>query len=166
MNAVSLDVNLLADMPVRTLLALEEKRRSAQRLLEKAALTIREAAPLFVALEALDIDIRIDPNISACIDLRFAGSGDQLAEVWKLLRRAGWKLASNPPDKHATSFSGIWTHQSDRRLADLWMSFSSTMCHRVQVGTQMVEQPVYEIRCSELPELSASDSAPALEALA
>lgn len=41
---LSADVNFLADMPVRTLLALEDKRRSAQRVLEKAAYTIREAA--------------------------------------------------------------------------------------------------------------------------
>lgn len=163
---LSADVNFLADMPVRTLLALEDKRRSAQRLLEKAALTIREAASLFVALEAMDIDIRIDPNNSACIDIRFSGSGDLLAEVWGLLRRAGWKLASSPPQKGATSFSGIWSHARDKRLADLWMNFSSTMCRRVQIGTQMVEQPVYEVQCGELPELPTSDSAPALEAFA
>ena len=64
MSALSADVNFLADMPVRTLLALEDKRRSAQRLLEKAALTIREAASLFVALEAMDIDIRIDQALT------------------------------------------------------------------------------------------------------
>ena len=163
---ISADVNFLADMPVRTLLALEDKRRSAQRLLEKAALTIREAASLFVALEALDIDVRIDPNNSACIDIRFAGDGDRLAEVWGLLRRAGWKLGTNPPKKGDTSFSGIWSHQSDHRLADLWMSFSSTVCRRVQVGVRMVEQPIYEVQCGELPELPTADSAPALEAFA
>ncbi len=163
---LSADVNFLADMPVRTLLALEDKRRSVQRILEKAALTIREAAPLFIALESLEIDIRLDANSSSSIEIPFTGDGDRLAEVWGLLRRAGWKLASNPPKKGDTSFSGIWAHQSDKRLADLWVSFTSTACRRVQIGTQMVEQPVYEVQCGELPELPTSDSAPALEAFA
>jgi hypothetical protein len=46
------------------------------------------------------------------------------------------------------------------------MSFSSTACRRVQVGVQMVEQPIYEVQCGELPELPTSDNAPALEAFA
>ena len=163
---ISADVNFLADMPVRTLLALEDKRRSAQRVLEKAAYTIREAAPLFVALEALEIDIRFDANSSLSIEIPFTGDGDRLTEVWGLLRRAGWKLISDHPKKGDTSFSGIWTHQSDSRLGDLYMWFSSTACRRVQVGVQMVEQPVYEVQCGELPELPMSDSAPALEAFA
>lgn len=164
MNTVTADVNFLADLPVRTLLALEDKRRSAQRILENAAVTIREAAQLFVALEALDIDVRIDTNSSASIDIRFSGSGGLLAEVWGLMRRAGWKLATSPPEKGATSFNGIWKHQSDRRLCDLWMNFSSTVCRRVQIGTRMVEQPIYETQCGELPELP-HDELPALEAL-
>ena len=166
MSALSADVNFLADMPVRSLLALEDKRRSVQRLLEKAAYTIREAAPLFVALEALEIDIRFDANSSSSIEIPFTGDGDRLTEVWGLLRRAGWKLVSNPPKKGDTTFSGIWSHQSDNRFADIWMSFSSTACRRVQVGVRMVEQPVYEVQCGELPELPMSDSAPALEAFA
>lgn len=164
MSALSADVNFLADMPVRSLLALEDKRRMTQRMLEKAAMTLREAAPLFCALEAMDIDIGIDPTSSSCIDIRFTGDGTRLAEVWGLLRRAGWKLASSPPKKGDTTFNGIWTHQSDSRLGNLYMGFSSTACRRVQVGVQMVEQPIYEVQCGELPELPTSDSAPALEA--
>jgi len=163
-SEVSADVNFLADLPVRSLMALEDKRRSAQRILEKAALTIREAAPLFVALESLEIDIRIDANSTACIEIPFTGNGERLAEVWGLLRRAGWKLASNPPKKDDTTFNGIWAHQSDKRFADLWVSFTSTSCRRVQIGTQLVEQPVYEVQCGELPELPTSESASALEA--
>ena len=35
------------------------------------------------------------------------------------------------------------------------MSPFYTLCRRVQVGTKMVEQPIYETQCGELPELDA-----------
>lgn len=157
---LSADVNFLADMPVRTLLALEDKRRSAERFLHAAAQALRQAAPLFVALEAMDIDVSIAVD-SRSIDVKFAGDGRKLGEVWSLLRRAGWGDPSSRPEKGATAYNAFWHHAE---LPRIWLCFSATACRRVQVGVQMVEQPVYEVQCGELPELPTSDSAPALEA--
>lgn len=162
MSALSADVNFLADMPVRTLLALEDKRLSAERFLHAAAQALRQAAPLFVALEAMDIDVSIAVD-SLSIDVKFAGDGRKLGEVWSLLRHAGWGDPSSRPKKGATAYNAFWNHPKHPQI---WLCFSATSCRRVQVGVQMVEQPVYEVQCGEWPELPTSDSAPALEALA
>lgn len=39
--------------------------------------------------------------------------------------------------------------------ASVWLSFSSSVCVRVQVGTRTVEEPIYEIQCEE--PVTASD---------
>lgn len=160
---LSADVNFLADMPVRALLKLEDKRRSAKAALDKVAATVRALGSLFCALDAAEVDVGFDANATGYpIDVRFAGDGDKLGQVWGLLRRAGY-VTTNRPEKGDTQFSALWNHPE---YAGIYMMFSSTLCRRVQVGVQMVEQPVYEVQCGEWPELPTSDSAPALEALA
>lgn len=148
---LSADVNFMADAPVRTLLAFEDKRRRVNEFLRAAATTIQQSAPLFVALEALDIDITLAAD-SRSIDIKFAGDGNKLAEVWALLRRAGWGNPSSRPEKGATSYTAFWSHPT---YVQIWIAFSATFCQRVQVGTRMVEQPIYETRCGDddLPAL-------------
>ena len=85
MNNVSVDVDMLADLPVRTLLKLSDKQRSAKAALEKAAATVRALHALFCALDAADVDVGFDANASIGgypIEVRIAGAGDKLGEVW------------------------------------------------------------------------------------
>lgn len=146
---VSIDVDYLEALPVRTLLHLEDTRRKAQAALEKCAETLKEAAPLFVILEGLDIDVFIDMRTPS-IDIGFTGNADKLVGVWRLLRRAGYKADSNP-GKADQQFVTFWRHP---KLITIFMRFCSSVCRRKQVGTRMAEVPVYETVCEELPELS------------
>lgn len=154
------DVNFLAGAPVRALLALENKRREAQAFLAETARALHEAAPFFLALESLDVDVRFSAD-SRSIDVCFAGDGAKLGEVWTLMRRAGWGTPSSRPQKGAIEYCAFWHHAT---LPRIWLSFSSTTCRRVQVGARLVEQPIYETHCSDLPELPSLDDVPALEA--
>lgn len=159
MNAVSIDVDMLASLPVKTLLRHEEKRRATAKNLAAAFATIQRHSSLFGALEALDIDVTFAPeHESMPIDLRFAGDGDRLGEVWGLLRAAGYAV-NKRPEKGDTQFSGYWRKDGE---AGIYMYFTSTLCKRVQVGTRLVEQPVYETQCGTLPELptGATDVVP------
>lgn len=82
---------------------------------------------------------------NGCIDLSYAGDKHVLEGVFAALRQLGYKPSSRPKDEKMTSFSCWFDH--DEESLRLWLSFSSTVCKRVKVGTKMVEQDVYEIVC-------------------
>ena len=79
---LSADVNFLADMPVRTLLALEDKRRSAQRVLEKAAYTIREAASSGNYSTAASSGQNTVAMVAGCAGRAKAGENGCIALCW------------------------------------------------------------------------------------
>jgi hypothetical protein len=78
-----------------------------------------------------------------------SGSGDKamLILAFKLLRAEGY-TPSRRPEAKDTYFSTYMRHDDlDRR--SIWFTFSSTVCKRVQVGTEMKEVAVYEVQCGE-----------------
>lgn len=158
MNAVSIDVENLEQLPARTALRLLEKRQTLARHVTAMTETLRALAPMFLELERLDIEVSFDTN-TGCIDVAFTGSGERLREVWGLLRRNGY-LATERPKSGESTYSAFWSHASQMRI---WFSFSSTVCKRVKIGTKMVETPIYETQCGELPvlDLDGSDVVPA-----
>lgn len=150
-NVATIEAEEIELLPAKTLLRLVEVHQRAQRNKAAFAAAVKAMPGLFLALETLDIEPRFDLSNSDSINLNFAGDGRKLGEVWGLLRKAGYKPNAHPK-KGDTSFYTFWTHDEH---AKIWLNFTSTMCRRVQVGTQMVEQPIYEIQCGELPELEA-----------
>lgn len=80
-----------------------------------------------------------------CIDISFAGDKHVLEGVFGALRKLGYEPSSRPKDEKMTSFT-CWFDKDGTPLR-LWLTFSSTVCKRVKVGTKMVEQDVYEIVC-------------------
>lgn len=98
-----------------------------------------------------------------CIDIRVAGDKDCFIKCWKLWRELGVRLS--PAEKGATDLSQYVELPSGLRF---WFHFSSTVCKRVQVGTKMVPQPIYETQCGtetlEIPAIE-DNAAPQLEVL-
>lgn len=97
-------------------------------------------------------DISLDSS-NLCISL--AGTRAQLAEAMRVFRRNGFK-PRNRPQAGETSyyayFHPVEPGPDGSYIGSIWFSYTSTQCVRVQVGTKMVEQPVYEVRCEETLE--------------
>lgn len=154
MSEVSIDVDYLAAAPLKSILRFAERKKHLAKNGEKLQAAIRDFQAMLLELEDLDIEPGFDFQ-NGCIDLSFAGDGDKLGNVWHVLRRAGFE-PDKRPQKGDTSFCTFWRNGAH---AMVWVSFTSTMCRRVQVGTKMVEQPIYETVCGDLPELDAPQNA-------
>ena len=101
---------------------------------------------LLAAFEPLALNIYF-PN---SLDFHFSGDKALLNRIWHIMRSNGWEATREPPEANATSWNGFW--EKPGATVKVWISFTSTVCKRVQVGTQMVEQPIYEVRCEETSE--------------
>lgn len=155
-NNLSIDVNMLADAPAATLLSITERHQSAQRAYRDAWALVTAMPDLFRTLESLDVTIRFDPASEHYpLNLSFSGDGEKFAEVWGLLRRAGFSTDKRP-EKGMTGFQNFWKHPE---FKGLYLTFFATACRRIQVGVQMVEQPIYETVCGDLPMLDAPETA-------
>ena len=94
------------------------------------------------------------------LTLSIAGGPDLLQIIWRALRVRGWRFDGDRPKALETSWSGsfhLFAADGERVPGvEVLLSFSSTVCRLVQVGTKMVEKPIYEVRCT-------SDSLPITE---
>lgn len=144
-----LEPEQLQYVPAKTLLRLIETNQKVQKSLKLFNHTVSSAPDLFRALEELEIE----PNFQLgddYISVSFAGDGPKLTAVWKLFRQNGYNT-NDRPKKGDTTFYSFWS--GPEGLAKLFLNFSSSVCRRVQVGTKMVEQPIYETQCGEMPEI-------------
>lgn len=81
--------------------------------------------------------------------LDVSGSGDKalLITAFKLLRGAGF-VPNSRPEATATYFGTYFRHE-ELSSRSIYFSFSSSVCRRVQIGTELKEVPVYEVQCGE-----------------
>jgi len=154
MHLTVLDPEQLEYLPATSLLRLVEKYQQAGKHFKAFKQALNDAPELFRAFEEFDIDVRFNLD-NDYISFSFTGDGPKLTAVWKLLRQHGYKTEDHPK-KGDTSFYAFWRQEG---RPSLLMNFSSSMCRRVQVGTKLVEQPIYETQCGELPELDAPATA-------
>jgi hypothetical protein len=148
---VSIDVDVLSDIPAQSMLTFVATKQKVDKFFREAAIALHECGPLFRFFEQRGIDIRFDPDYGY-VAFTFTGTGTFFAEVWAEMRRNGF-TPTHRPKKGDIEFAGYWERPGCARL---FMNFSSTLCKRVQVGTKMVEQAIYETQCGEaLPEIAA-----------
>lgn len=140
-------------LPAKTLLRLIEQSQKVKKWTEAHQSLVRSFPALFRRLEALDVEPSFNLR-DGDVELSFTGDGHRLAEVWKTLRQAGYKPSTHPEKGSNASFYTRWLQEG---RTDIWMSFSSSVCKRVKVGTKLVEQDVFELQCGELPELESGD---------
>ena len=89
------------------------------------------------------------------LDFNASGDKEQFLTLFRILRKHGYDTEKEIPEKFS-SFSSFFTHgEQDELLSyeqqylSVWFCFSSTVCRMKQVGTAMVERPVYEVVCGE-----------------
>lgn len=147
MNA---QVETVLDDPIDLLLAEENINLARKRQRWNAVKDFYR--PIINALQRLGIE----PRFSSEIDVCFAGDAHKLAAVVRLLRTAGFATTASKPKAGDTSWSAFYKHPECQ--TDVYLSFSSSVCKRVKVGTKMVEQDVYETHCGDI----SIDESPAL----
>jgi hypothetical protein len=84
------------------------------------------------------------------INIGVAGGPDALHETFKALRACGFELLNKEdrPKEKQSSWSGYF-HLPNIPGCKIWLTFSSTKCRRVQIGTRTVEEPIYDTVCDE-----------------
>lgn len=85
--------------------------------------------------------------------LEFSGAGDKakLLAMFRTMRKHGYTPSSRPAAE-TTYFYAYWDRADG--IGSVWVGFTSTVCKRVQVGTEMKEVAVYEVRCGENMEVT------------
>lgn len=106
--------------------------------------------------EMILLGCELSPDSDFDLHFSVAGDKEKFLQLVRCHRRHGFK--PDMPEKGATS--AFWRINEYGADIGLYFRFSSTVCHRVKVGTKMVEQDVYETHCESIvpDELSAPES--------
>jgi hypothetical protein len=120
----------------------------ARRIREHARKHGEMYRKVLAVLNKLKID-SLSANLDSYdLNISFAGGISEIGAVWGALRKLGLK-----PEKHPGAAETYFTTRFRTEAGDsgpsIYLAFSSTVCRQIQVGTKMVEVPVYETRCTE-----------------
>lgn len=104
--------------------------------------------------ESLVADLeRFKPNIfplEDSLDVTITGDVHVLTETMRILYRHGLTEPTSKPVAKQPSYSAYFNQKGyDGNTPRVWLSFSSSVCRRVKVGTKTIEQDVYEVVCGE-----------------
>jgi hypothetical protein len=103
-------------------------------------------APLVKQFQAAGFDVKLSQT---GVDVAGSGGKDKIVAAFRIMRAHGFDREQRP-GPNETYYSGFFTHP---HLKSIWFSFSSTVCQRVKVGTEMREVDLYEVRCGETLEI-------------
>jgi hypothetical protein len=136
----SMDLGFIERQLIKEALAVAERRETWQ-------MHKYELAPVVNALRKLGADV----SLSDSLDVRLVGDAKVLAAAVRILRTSGFDTGAKRPAKGDTTWTAFF--KRDGLALAVYFSFSSSVCRRVQTGTTMVEQPVFETVCDsiELP---------------
>ncbi len=90
------------------------------------------------------IDIQSASVSGEEVDIGVTGDKHMLAAVWSAFRKLGYE-PSRRPEKAESYFYCRWEKEGK---PSFYLTFSSTVCKRVKIGTKMVEQDIYETVCN------------------
>jgi hypothetical protein len=108
--------------------------------------TNHEYLPLLEALEDFKA-FSHSPYWDGDLNLPILGTGQDLVRVWRALRAAGFEPPEVRPKADSSYWSGFfekWTYDYTLRV---YVTFSSTICRQVKVGTKTIEVDEYETVC-------------------
>lgn len=103
-------------------------------------------AEAITKIEELNSD-SIEVSGGWALHVRASGNGALLTEIIRALRTSGWKSEDPRPEANTDYWSADFYKEDTK--GSIALSFSSTVCRRVKVGTRMVEQDVYETQCGD-----------------
>lgn len=79
------------------------------------------------------------------VDVSVAGDRHTLNGIFSIFRKLGYEPTDRPKSAPEASFHCRWDHAD--HSTRFWLSFSSTKCTRVKVGTETREVDIYETVC-------------------
>lgn len=104
------------------------------------------------------------------LTVRLTGDKHKLSELVRALRTRGFVTNATPPKANDSTWSAFYQHPQicDGEVTAVYLSFSSSVCRRVKVGTKVIPAQtvdVYETVCGEVvldtPEAPPAAPAPA-----
>jgi hypothetical protein len=110
--------------------------------------------PIVVALQKLKIETTLDSNLNVSI----SGDAKKLAAVVRIFMISGFKPSNSKPKQGDMSWHSYFHHPTC--AIDIWFYFTSSVCKRVQVGTEMKEVPVYETQCDDITSEMLEETQP------
>lgn len=138
----SMDLGFIERQLVKEALVIAERRETWN--MHKAVL-----APLVNAMRKLGADV----SLTNSLNVSLVGDAAALAAAVRVLRGAAYVSHNPRPVKGDTTWSAFFNRTES---LEIYFSFSSSVCRRVQTGFKMVEQPVFETVCDSL-ELPAGE---------
>jgi hypothetical protein len=107
----------------------------------------KRVATICKALQKAGVNVTNVSVDSTSYNINITGPRADLDVMFGILRRFGLQPKSRPEEK-TQYYSTFW--KFDELMSEfLFVTFSSTSCRRVQVGTKMEEVPVYDTVCEE-----------------
>lgn len=94
------------------------------------------------------------------IGVQVKGDGTVLAMAMRFFQTRGWKLQGEKPVAKSAQWEGKYVHGELVSPPRVTLTWTSTLCKRVKVGTKTVtrEEDVYETQCDDtVPENSDGD---------
>lgn len=110
-------------------------------------------APLIAKLKVAGYDVEL--TLSG-LEAKGTGGRETLLAGMKALYAEGYRPYRKPSAKE-TWYGTFFHKEGEESARSIWFNFSSNVCQRVQVGTEMREMPVYEIQCAGDASLEISD---------
>jgi hypothetical protein len=131
---------------------LEQCIIDAENELEKQTADYLSRKDLYDTLAEIFKPMAIRISMPNSIDITVCGDRQSLVKSLRVLRKFGYR-AEITPEENITNYSQFFRVMDqdgvyDNSYKPVWFSWSSTVCRRVQVGTEMKEVPVYAIDCS------------------
>lgn len=81
---------------------------------------------------------------SEYIQLNVSGGPAEIKELFRTFRKLGYEPTSRPKEKPEATFSCYFNREG---CPDFYLYFTSTVCHRIKVGTETIERDIYEVVC-------------------
>jgi hypothetical protein len=114
-----------------------------------------EKEAFYPVLEKLDEIDGVTCSGGYGLSVRASGDGALLTLIVRALRTTGWYSEDDRPKKNSTHWWATFRRRSDSGTGTYYgpsinVSFSSTLCKQVKVGTEMREVAIYETQCEDL----------------
>lgn len=125
----------------------EDLIESERRVKRSASYYHRNKSQLHTVAEAFrgKIEVQSASVEDGTFDINVTGDHHVLNAVFGIFRKLGYEPSQRPGKEPAASFSCYWEHPEYE--AKFWFWFTSSVCARKQIGTEMKEVPVYETVC-------------------
>jgi hypothetical protein len=124
--------------------AARENARSINGVIKRDAKRVTEIIKSLQRAGVKPYNVTVDYS---SYNVWITGTRADLDIMFGVLRRAGLRPSRRPEEKN-TYYATFW-YWDESESGYVFVTFSSTSCKRVQVGTKMEEVPVYETVCEE-----------------